>query len=163
MVILLPGGTIPIGLPSVAQAYPDGGAAVHSWSAAHPATALSFKAHPESINGTILTDPLGESARTTIKQGTCLMDRTKGITVSSWPVLFLLPLLIVSIHGAAEARATAGAETGRPKQVPAGTWGGKGVLLDVREDGARIELVCAHGTIDGPIKLEKDESFHTRG
>jgi hypothetical protein len=51
---------------------------------------------------------------------------------------------------ASEGAAGGAGERGR---VARGTWGGKGVRLDVHEGGARVEFDCAHGTLE---KLSAD-------
>ena len=53
-----------------------------------------------------------------------------------------------------------GAERGR---LPAGAWGGSHIRLDVTEEGATVELDCAHGTIRGPILPGADGRFEAAG
>jgi hypothetical protein len=50
-----------------------------------------------------------------------------------------------------------------PPRVAEGRWGGTGVALDVTSAGARIELDCAHGTIDAPLTLDGDNGFDLPG
>jgi len=54
-------------------------------------------------------------------------------------------------------------KTGHSQRVPDGSWGGRNVLMEVREDGAKIELACARGLTEGAIELEKDGSFQVVG
>lgn len=56
--------------------------------------------------------------------------------------------------------AAGGAERSR---LPAGAWGGPHIRLDVAEEGAAVELDCAHGTIGGPILLDTDGRFDADG
>lgn len=52
---------------------------------------------------------------------------------------------------------------GDKKIVSAGTWGGQGISVDVKETGARIEYDCAHGTVDEPMVLDAEGGFDARG
>jgi hypothetical protein len=47
--------------------------------------------------------------------------------------------------------------------VPPGVWGGTGIALEVNASGARIELDCAHGTIEGPLALDAEGGFDLPG
>jgi hypothetical protein len=53
--------------------------------------------------------------------------------------------------------------TPEPARVAAGRWGGTGISVDVSASGARIELDCAHGTIDAPLVLDADGNFDLPG
>ena len=66
--------------------------------------------------------------------------------------LVLAALLALTPQSAATAR-----------RVPAGEWGGPHARLDVQEKGARLELDCAHGTLDGVLRLERSGRFHAKG
>ena len=48
-------------------------------------------------------------------------------------------------------------------RVAEGRWGGTGIALDVASTGARIELDCAHGTIDAPLVLDGEGGFDLPG
>lgn len=48
-------------------------------------------------------------------------------------------------------------------RVPPGVWGGDHVRLAVSEATAAIEFDCAHGTLDGPIALNRDGRFDVAG
>jgi hypothetical protein len=53
------------------------------------------------------------------------------------------------------------AGAGRAAMIQSGTWGGKGILVQVTDDGATVEYDCAHGTIE---RLEfKGDGFEARG
>jgi hypothetical protein len=49
------------------------------------------------------------------------------------------------------------------RRVPTGEWGGPHARLDVQEKGARLELDCAHGTLDGALRLDRDGRFRAKG
>lgn len=44
-----------------------------------------------------------------------------------------------------------------------GTWGGPHIEMTVGPEGATIEMDCAHGAIDGPVKVGGDGRFHVSG
>lgn len=48
-------------------------------------------------------------------------------------------------------------------EILTGTWGGPHVSLEITGEPARIEYDCAHGTIDGPIKLDREGRFEAAG
>lgn len=66
-------------------------------------------------------------------------------------------LAVLSLYACLSA---GGAERGR---LPAGTWGGAHIRLDVTEESAAVELDCAHGTLDGPILPGADGRFEAAG
>ena len=49
------------------------------------------------------------------------------------------------------------------RRVPTGEWGGPHARLDVQETGARLELDCAHGTLDGALRLDRGGRFQAKG
>src|SRR5437016_14556862 len=49
------------------------------------------------------------------------------------------------------------------KILPAGTWGGEHVLLEVSGKGVEIEFDCAHGQITKPIPLDARGRFNVPG
>jgi hypothetical protein len=49
------------------------------------------------------------------------------------------------------------------RRVPVGEWGGPHARLDVQVEGARLELDCAHGTIDGAMVLGRGGRFRAKG
>ena len=49
------------------------------------------------------------------------------------------------------------------RRVPAGDWGGPHAKLEVHGTGATLELDCAHGTIDGALRLGKAGRFEAKG
>jgi hypothetical protein len=61
------------------------------------------------------------------------------------------------------ACATSGPGATDLERVPAGEWGGPSVQLTVSESAARIEFDCAHGTLDGPLRLDGEGRFDVRG
>lgn len=44
-----------------------------------------------------------------------------------------------------------------------GSWGGQHIGMEITAEGARIEYDCAHGTIDGPIVLDRAGRFEVTG
>jgi hypothetical protein len=64
----------------------------------------------------------------------------------------LLPfLLLATMHS-----------SGRGDRVEPGEWGGRGARLTVHEDGATVELDCAHGTVEA-MTLGEDGHFDVGG
>lgn len=64
---------------------------------------------------------------------------------------------------AARAQRARGAAVKKMNRLPNGTWGGRHVRLDVGSRGARVEFDCAHGTLEGPVTLDRDNRFDVRG
>jgi hypothetical protein len=52
---------------------------------------------------------------------------------------------------------------GKPARVPAGTWGGQGIALEVTDKGATLDYDCAHGTVDEAMKLDSSGRFEVKG
>jgi len=73
--------------------------------------------------------------------------------------LFLWILPVGALAAGCSSHATAPAPTSGPL---AGEWGGSEASLVVDEEGARIELPCADGRIDGPIVFH-DGRFEATG
>lgn len=48
-------------------------------------------------------------------------------------------------------------------QVMEGVWGGEHIIMEVTADSAVITCDCAVGTIDEPMKLDKDGRFAVQG
>ncbi|HET9332059.1 MAG TPA: hypothetical protein VFQ21_00595 [Gemmatimonadota bacterium] len=53
--------------------------------------------------------------------------------------------------------------TAPPAGPLTGAWAGPEAALTVDADGARVELVCADGRIDGPIELDEAGRFAASG
>ncbi len=72
----------------------------------------------------------------------------------------LIPMLfVVSVPLAA-----CGAKGGDPPAVvPAGSWGGKHVALQVTDSGGTVQFDCAHGQITAPLSLDAQGRFETTG
>jgi hypothetical protein len=49
------------------------------------------------------------------------------------------------------------------RRVPQGQWGGPHARLDVHEKGAILELDCARGTMEGPLRLARGGRFQAKG
>src|SRR3954468_14430201 len=52
--------------------------------------------------------------------------------------------------------------TGQGDRVASGEWGGRGARLAVRDDGASLELDCAHGSLE-VLSLDKDGRVDVAG
>jgi hypothetical protein len=46
--------------------------------------------------------------------------------------------------------------------IQSGTWGGRGIVLEVTDTGATVEYDCAHGTIER-LEVASDGGFEARG
>ncbi|HEX9670781.1 MAG TPA: hypothetical protein VGC93_15015 [Thermoanaerobaculia bacterium] len=66
----------------------------------------------------------------------------------------------LALLAACGSAAAAGREQ---RTAPTGTWGGDHVLLEVTAGGAALELDCAHGTVEGPIRLDGEGRFDVGG
>lgn len=75
--------------------------------------------------------------------------------------LTLICMLLVVLAGAFACGGD-DANEGTPTPLPAGTWGGAGVRLDVATASTIVEFDCAHGTIDS-ITPAPDGTFSTQG
>jgi hypothetical protein len=53
--------------------------------------------------------------------------------------------------------------TPEPRRVSHGTWGGAGIRIEVTEQGAEVELDCAHGTIRARLDLDSAGDFSAAG
>jgi hypothetical protein len=51
----------------------------------------------------------------------------------------------------------------RTEKALVGVWGGKSALLNVHEEGAGLDLACAHGSIEQPILLDSNSTFDLPG
>jgi len=49
------------------------------------------------------------------------------------------------------------------QRIPAGSWGGEHISVEVGEKSAKIEYDCAHGEIDGPLVVDAGGRFNLRG
>ena len=54
-------------------------------------------------------------------------------------------------------------QTGKTDKALIGVWGGKSALLNVQENGAGLDLACAHGSIEQPIVLDSNRAFDLSG
>jgi hypothetical protein len=48
-------------------------------------------------------------------------------------------------------------------RLATGTWGGKHVVLEVTENGARLRFDCARGAIERPVALDGEGRFDLQG
>lgn len=56
-----------------------------------------------------------------------------------------------------------GGADGSASDVKRGTWGGRGMALELAGESGRTEYDCAHGTIDQPLTLDREGRFDARG
>ncbi len=49
------------------------------------------------------------------------------------------------------------------QKIPAGTWGGLHLQMEVADGSATIEYDCANGTIAGPLTVDSRGRFNWRG
>jgi hypothetical protein len=49
------------------------------------------------------------------------------------------------------------------KELPGGSWGGQGIVLNVTENGATIEYSCANGAVDQKFELDQEGRFDLKG
>ena len=70
--------------------------------------------------------------------------------------------MFLAAAGSALAAACASDPAAPAEDVLTGTWGGAEAALMVDPDGARVELPCADGRIDGAIEL-RDGAFEGSG
>jgi hypothetical protein len=70
---------------------------------------------------------------------------------------------LLSLAATTATVALLGTTAPEPKRVPEGKWGGVGLLLEVGDDGAKVELDGAHGSIDGPLSLDAEGRFEANG
>lgn len=73
----------------------------------------------------------------------------------------VLSAVIVLVLGAACGSASPAEPVAR--SLPVGVWGTARAVLTVEADAARLELDCAHGTLDGPIALDDMGRFDQAG
>jgi hypothetical protein len=55
---------------------------------------------------------------------------------------------------------------GKPRKmqtIPAGTWGGQHIRIEIANGTATIEYDCANGTINGPFNLDRKGKFSLSG
>lgn len=68
---------------------------------------------------------------------------------------------VVALSLLVAAAGPGGAGRGRP--VPAGTWGGQHIEMEITEQGAYVEFDCAHGTIAEALRLDGEGRFDGKG
>lgn len=85
-------------------------------------------------------------------------------------ILTLASISQVETHGAMmgtalsqRSRVKRRAATRRVASVRTGMWGGEHIRMSVGANGAKIEYDCAHGTIDQPIRIDRNGRFDVRG
>ena len=71
---------------------------------------------------------------------------------------FLVLLAIVFL-----VASTATSRARRTSRLPAGTWGGVHIMIEVANGAATINYDCANGTITGPLTIDSRGRFNWRG
>jgi len=66
--------------------------------------------------------------------------------------MFVVAMALVGTVGPGSS---AGPEQEKREHAANGTWGGRGVRLEVHDEGAQAEFDCAHGEITEPLVLDK--------
>ena len=56
-----------------------------------------------------------------------------------------------------------GANASGLERVPNGEWGGRHARLSVSDEGAKVELDCAHGAVESPLQLDAEGRFDVAG
>lgn len=79
--------------------------------------------------------------------------------------IFALPLMITMLwqEGACQQRRKTRLASKQMGSIRQGTWGGKGVVLEVSGSGASIEYDCGYGSISEPIVPDKNGHFEVKG
>jgi len=75
-------------------------------------------------------------------------------------VLFTASLIILI---AAFSSAESSARGRKPRRLTQGEWGGQHIRINVGESSATIEYDCAHGTINGPLVIDRRGRFNLKG
>jgi hypothetical protein len=84
-------------------------------------------------------------------------------------VVFAISVLFIGLpeRSCKENQSRRRSESSPPKmeiaKVAEGVWGGPHIIMEVTADSAVITYDCAVGTIDEPIKIDKDGRFAVRG
>jgi hypothetical protein len=83
-------------------------------------------------------------------------------------LLFLALLAVGNAPGGCRGNKSAGAAAPgatpgeRTAMIQSGTWGGKGIVVEVTDTGATVEYDCAHGTIER-LEVGRDGGFEAQG
>jgi hypothetical protein len=73
----------------------------------------------------------------------------------------VLSLALILLLGAAYS--VMGGKPRKMQNIPAGTWGGPSIRIEISGGAATIEYDCANGTIKGPLKLDRNGKFSLQG
>ena len=73
----------------------------------------------------------------------------------------ILSLSLILLSGAAYS--VIGGKPRKMQNIPAGTWGGTSIRIEINGSTATIEYDCANGTINGPLKFGRDGKFSLLG
>jgi hypothetical protein len=73
----------------------------------------------------------------------------------------VISLCLILFAGAAYS--VSGGKPRKVQTIPAGIWGGPSIKIEVSGNNATVEYDCAHGTITGPLKLDRNGKFSFPG
>ena len=77
---------------------------------------------------------------------------------------YLKPILSLSlILSSGVAFSVIGGKPRKMQNIPAGTWGGPSIRIQINGDTATVEYDCANGTIKGPLKFDRNGKFSLMG
>ena len=85
------------------------------------------------------------------------LRKTRHMTFGTQSRLFVASSLILLLG----ASFTFG--TRKMQRLSTGTWGGKHIQFEVSDGSVNIEYDCAHGSIEGPLTLDRQGRFSWRG
>ncbi len=73
----------------------------------------------------------------------------------------ILSISLILLSGAAYS--VIGGKPRKMQNIPAGTWGGSSIRIEIKGNTAHIEYDCANGTINGPFKYDGNGKFNLLG
>lgn len=76
--------------------------------------------------------------------------------------VFSLILFALWQNGSCRVDKTA-AMSKEQNRVATGDWGGPNVRMNVTDNGARLQLTCAHGSIEEPLVMDNEGRFSAKG
>jgi hypothetical protein len=81
--------------------------------------------------------------------------------------LLIFPLLLLLLGQTGSCHSTNGnmnnSPAEKPRRAQAGSWGGEQIRMEVTAQGAEINYPCAHGSIKGALKLDRNGKFDLTG
>lgn len=70
---------------------------------------------------------------------------------------------VLLILSAGAAYSVIGGKPRKMPTIPAGIWGGPSIRIEINGGNGTVEYDCAHGTITGPLKLDRNGKFSFQG